>query len=253
MQKKRLQDLSLTQKQEIEISFWKNSPTESPKNESISNIINKISDAEVFIDCLNRFKEYHSQTGKVLELGAGQGWASCIYKKMYPQSEVIATDISEQALKSVYKWERIWNVKIDKTHQCPGYHTSEPNDSVDFIFAFASAHHFLAHNRTLKEIARILKPGCTAIYLYDTGCSKLFYPLMFQLVNKLRSEVPEDVIILSEIKKLAKENSLSVSIDYYPSLIKRGFMQRRYFQLLKFLPFMQKVLPCSVNIVFKKN
>jgi SAM-dependent methyltransferase len=252
MQNHRLQDLTLSQKQESEISFWKNSPNESPENESIANTINKISDAEVFTDCLNRFKESHSRTGKVLELGAGQGWASCAYKKMYPQSEVIATDISEHALKSVTEWEKIWNVKIDNAYPCLSYQTSEPSDSVDFIFAFSSAHHFLAHNRTLKEIERILKPGGTAVYLYDTACSKLFYPLMFKLVNKLRSEVPEDVLILSEIKKLAKKNRLTATIDYYPSLIKRGFIQRRYFQLLKFLPFMQKVLPCSVNIAFKK-
>jgi SAM-dependent methyltransferase len=252
MQKHQPQNLSISQKQEIEISFWRNSLCESPENESISNIINKISDAEVFIDCLNRFKEFHSYSGKVLELGAGQGWASCIYKKMYPQSEVITTDISEFALESVQKWERIWKVKIDKAYRCLSYQTSESDNSVDFIFAFASAHHFLAHNRTLKEISRILKSGCSAIYLFDTGCSKFFYPLMYRLVNKLRVEVPEDVLILSEIKSLAKRNNLSIRIDYYPSLIKRGYIQKKYFQLLNFLPFIRKVLPCSVNIIFTK-
>jgi SAM-dependent methyltransferase len=252
MQKKHHQKLSISQKQESEKKFWRDSQCESPENDSISNIINKISDAEVFIDCLNRFKEFHSSTGKVLELGAGQGWASCVYKKMHPRSEVITTDISEYALKSIHKWERIWDIKTDKTYQCLSYQTSESDNSVDFIFAFASAHHFLAQNRTLKEIARILKPGSSAIYLYDTGCSKFFYPMMFKLVNKLRSEVPEDVLILSKIKMLALRNNLSVYIDYYPSLIKRSNIQRRYFKLLNFLPFMQKVLPCSVNIVFTK-
>lgn len=253
MQKNQPHDLSILQKQDIEKSFWEKSLSESPKNESISNIINKISDTEVFLDCLNRFKDLHSHSGKVLELGAGQGWASCIYKKMYPQSEVITTDISEYALKSIPQWERIWNVKIDKTYHCLSYQTLEPDNSADFIFAFASAHHFLAHNRTLKEIYRILKPGCSAIYLYDTGCSKLFYPFMFRLVNKLRPEVPEDVLILSKIKMLAKKNNLSVRLDYYPSLIKRGNRQRIYFRLLRFLPFLQKALPCSVNISFTKH
>lgn len=246
-------NLRVLEKQKQELDFWDNPNNGLPEVDSISNIINKISDAEVFIDCLNHFTQYHSQNGKILELGAGRAWASCIYKKIYPDCEITATDISEKAILARDKWEHIWNVKIDNAYSCLSYQTKEADSSVDFVFSFASAHHFLAHKRTLKEISRILKPGAGAIYLYDTACTKLFYPFMYKLVNKIRPTVPEDVLILSELKKLAFQNNLTCKIHYYPSLKKRKNGQRIYFKILALLPFLQIILPCTVNIVFTKK
>ena len=48
--------MELDEKEQIEIDFWKNSPTENPESDSLSNILNKVADAQVFVDCLDRFK-----------------------------------------------------------------------------------------------------------------------------------------------------------------------------------------------------
>lgn len=248
-----LTKLTIAEKQDLENKFWETPSGDLPEVDSISNIFNKISDAEVFIDCLNQFTSFHSINGKVLELGAGRCWASCLYKKMYPACNITSTDLNTIAIESRYKWERIWDVEIDQAYSCLSYETQEPNNSVDLIFAFASAHHFIAHKRTLKEISRILKPGGSALYLYDTGCTKTFYPLMFWLVNKIRPSVPEDVLILSSIKKLAKKNNLECCVKYYPSFKKRKSFQKLYFKTLALFPFLQRILPCTVNIVFTKK
>ena len=246
-------ELTLLEKQKLEKVFWEKPSAELPDVDSISNIINKISDAEVFIECLNQFNNRHSANGRILELGTGRCWASCLYKKIYSDCEIIATDISKIAIDERSSWERIWNVKIDQAYSCLSYETKEEDNSIDLIFTFASAHHFLAHNRTLKEISRILKPGASALYLYDTGCTKAFYPYMYKLVNKIRPNVPEDVLILSTIKNLAKKNHLECDIKYYPSVKKRGTVQNLYFSFLTTFPILQKILPCTVNIVFTKK
>jgi len=48
----RMSDIEVKQKDEIE--FWRNLKDESPEAASIYNIVNKVSDAGVFLDCLKR-------------------------------------------------------------------------------------------------------------------------------------------------------------------------------------------------------
>ncbi len=65
--------LDIEVKQKIEIEYWRNSKDESPESDSLHNIVNKASDAGVFLNCLHRHQEKLSSSGRVLELGGGQG------------------------------------------------------------------------------------------------------------------------------------------------------------------------------------
>ncbi len=240
-------------KQKIEIEFWRNSKDESPESDSIHNIVNKVSDAGVFLDCLKRYQNKLAVDGKVLELGAGQGWASCVYKRMFPKAHVTATDISEFAVMSLPKWERLFEVKVDNWYACTSYETNEQDASLDGIFCFASAHHFLAHKRTLHEISRVLKPGKMAIYFYEPATPKYLYRPAYWRVNRKRPQVPEDVLITSELHRLARLNGLTLEVDYYPSLIKRGAFETVYYFILGRLPILQRILPCSAIFIFTKK
>jgi len=237
-------------KQKLEIDFWKNSETQSPESDSIYNIVNKMSDAQVFLDCLNRHRKKLPKSGRVLELGAGQGWATCVYKRLFPEAHLIATDISEFAVKSLPKWERIFEVAIDNSYACKSYEIHEADASLDLVFCFASAHHFLAHKRTLREIARVLKPGARAIYFHEPVTPKFFYHSTAHHMNRKRDSVPEDVLITTEIQKLARHAGLYLNVDYYPSLIKRGPLETVYFYILGCFPFLQRILPSSANFIF---
>ena len=239
-------------KQQIEVEFWKNSLTEAPESTAIENIVNKMCEAKVFLNCLSRHKTKLALTGRVLELGAGQGWASCFYKRQFPAVETVVTDISPYAIQSVHKWERILECKIDQAYACKAYETREDDSSVDQIFCFAAAHHFLEHKKTIKEIARILKPGGRAFYFQEPCTSRLFYKPAYYRVNRKRPEVPEDLLITEEIKVLAANVGLNLEIDYNPSTLMRGAIETMYFFVLGRLPFLQDYLPATAHFIFEK-
>lgn len=247
----RISDISA--KQEKEINYWRDSEDESPESDSIYNTVNKLSDAPVLLDCLTRHRKQLDTKQRVLELGAGQGWAACIYKKLFPRAHVTVSDISEYAVKSLPKWERLFGVTIDNSYACKSYEIRENDASLDLIFCFAAAHHFVAHKRTLLEISRVLKPRGTAIYFQEPATPRYLYPLAYWRVNRKRPAVPEDVLIVSELEKLADQAGLDLRVDYYPQLIKRSPFEMLYYFFLSRIPILQRVLPCSANFVFTKS
>ena len=245
----------IERKQKVEIEFWRDAEHESPEADSIHNIVNKVTDAAVFLDCINRHHKELITNGRVLELGGGQGWASCVYKKLYPNAHVTTTDISNYAVMSLPKWERLFEVKIDNSYACTSYEINESDASLDLIFCFAAAHHFLAHKRTLREISRILKPGGKAIYFNEPATPRYLYSLARWRLERTRPEVPEDMLITSELRKLAQEAELNLYVDYHPSIIKRGpFRALQAISIIRdSIPFLHPLLPCSANFIFMKN
>jgi SAM-dependent methyltransferase len=240
-------------KQQVEIEFWRDSEMESPESDSLQNIVNKLTDANTFLDCLRRYRDQLSDSGRILELGGGQCWASCVYKRMYPKAFVTGTDISPFAVQSLPKWERVLDVKLDNSYACKSYEIPEDDASLDQIFTFAAAHHFLAHKRTLTELRRVLRPGGKAFYLFEPTTPKYLHSLAKKRVNLKRPEVPEDVLIPSKIRKIAEALDLECRVDFFPTFKGRGATATAYYLVLGRIPPLQAMLPCTANFIFTKR
>lgn len=239
-------------REQIEIDYWRNSSTESPEANSVHNIVNKMTEARGFLEVLDRFSDDFARAGRVLELGGGQGWASCFLKERFPSTFVVASDISPWAIQSLPKWKRLLGVTLDGSFASRSNDIDAADGSFDCIFAFAAAHHFSDHTGTLAEINRVLSPGGTALYLFEPAAPKLLYRPAVWRVNRKRPECPEDVLVISELRHAAELEGMAVEVDYYPSLTNRGTVEGLYYFVLGRVPFLTKVLPCTVNMTFTK-
>ena len=244
---------TVEERQQIEVEYWRTSELEAPGPLSMPNLINKMGDAAVFFHLFGLYRDLFLPGGRILELGGGQGWASCMVKRLLPNAHVTTTDISPHALQALMHWEHVFSVKVDEQYACKAYDTDEADGSVDLAFTFASAHHFIEQERTIAELRRILKPGGVALYLYEPTSNKFFYPAMHWRVNRKRPAVPEDILVPARLKRSALANGLDIRVDYFPSLIKRGPIEMIYYAIISALPLLTAVLPCSANIVIKKR
>lgn len=245
--------MKINDKESIEINYWKHSEIEGPDKRTIKNLINKIGDLKVFLECINNLNNYIVDKGFILELGAGQGWASCAYKHLYPNVNITATDISEYAISSLSYWEKVFDVDDIKSYSCKSYELKELDSSIDLIFCFAAAHHFVAHKRTLIEIKRVLKKGGKAIYIYEPTSPSLFYPIAYWRVNRIRPEVPEDVLITHKLKSFAESIGLNLSVTFAPLMTKRKGFSAFYYKFMSFFPKLNNLLPCSAHIIIEKK
>jgi SAM-dependent methyltransferase len=144
-------------------------------------------------------------------------------------------------------------VKLENSYACKSYDIHEADSSFDLIFCFSAAHHFLAHKRTLTELKRVLKPGGSAIYLFEPTSPKYLYSLAYQRVNAKRPEVPEDVLVPSKLQKIAEDLGLDFQVDFYPTHKGRGPIATAYYPVLARIGFLQALLPCTANFIFTKK
>ncbi len=244
--------ITAEESQQRELEFWRTTPESSP--DSIDNILNKVCEAQIFVEIFRRYRDFFVGASCILELGAGQAWASCLLKRLLPDvSRITATDLSADALQGISIWEYTWKAKPDAHYACKSSETNEPSNSVDVIFCFAAAHHFVEHDKTIAEIARILKPGGVALYLYEPTSPPWFYRAMYWRVNRKRPDCPEDVLVPKRIAESAKLAGLDIAFDYYPSTLKRGPIETVYYGILRAFPVLQNFLPCTANVIIRKS
>ncbi len=243
---------NVSEKEAIEVNFWRDNPIERPESAALENILSKCAEARIFLEKLSAFQSLFASARDVLELGGGQCWASCIVKRQFPSARVVGTDISPFAVASVNKWQHMFGVKIDQVAACRSYATQFENSSFDLIFAYAAAHHFVKQRRSLVEISRLLRPGGAALYLHEPACRQYVHRLAVARIKLKRPEVPEDVLVYPHLRTLAAEAGLNVKTHFAPTLTNRGPVETIYYYILRKAAFLQDLLPCTVDIVFRK-
>jgi SAM-dependent methyltransferase len=203
-----------------QIAFWEHSPDESPNANSLEALARKFNESRVFLEKLKDFSDLFSSAMDILELGAGQCWASCMVKRQLPGARVVATDLAP-GVASAHKWERLLGSKLDQIEVCKSYATPFPDNSFDLVFAFSAAHHFGNHEATLKELRRLLRPGGSGLYFHEPSSPRVLYPFAYRRVNAKGCDFHEDILIPGEMTEIARRCDLWATIRFAPTVTAR--------------------------------
>ena len=207
----------------------------------------------MFLYKLEKYNSLFVDASSILEIGAGQGWAAALTKRLYPNAHVTVSDISAEAISLTKYWENLFCVQMDGKLACKSYEIPLPDNSVDLVYAFQSAHHFTEQRQTLAEVKRILKPGGHLLYLHEPSCLQFIYPLAYRRVNKKRPYVPEDVLVYTNVIQLAREVGFAkAELHFDPTLLNRGPIETVYFYGLQKISGLRRFLPCTADYIFQK-
>jgi len=244
-------DVAERERREIEV--WRTPGLEVSASNWIENFLDQAGDAKVFWEKLGEYRNYFEGSGRIVEVGAGQGWAVCILKKLWPEKKIHATDIAPGALSASRLWEHTFRVKLDGACACRSYDMPFGNESVDLVFCFQAAHHFGRARETLVELRRILRKGGTALYLHEPSSRRWFRSLARRRLTDKRPDVPEDVLIYPKIAHLAAEVGFKTKVNFVPTTTNKDFVGTVYFHLLKKGLLPRTILPCIVDVVLTKR
>lgn len=236
----------------LETEFWENDPFERPGSDTIENLLNKGVEASIFGEILGHLSAEFAPARRVVEVGGGQGWASCIVKRRYPGAHVTLTDAVPAAVAGRGIWERVFNCQLDAAFAAPAQRIPLPDGSADVVFCYAAAHHFVDHRAALAEAHRLLTPGGSCLWLYEPTSPALLHGFAEARVNRKRTDVHEHVLVPAQILRNARATGFSASVRYWPNTLRRGRIESLYYASLALAPILCPLLPCTAHFTLRK-
>ncbi len=242
----------VTQQIEQEALFWDNDPFERPGSDALENLLNKGVDASTFREIVAQFSGQFAASRRIVEVGGGQGWASCILKRLYPAAHITLSDAVPSAIVGLAIWERVFDCKLDAATAAPAQAIPIPDESVDLVFCYAAAHHFVDHDAALVETYRILRPGGWCLWLYEPTSSRMLHRAAEARVNRKRPDVHEHVLVPSIVLSKARCAGFTAAVEYWPNTLRRGRFESIYYLLLSFVRLLCPILPCTAHFALQR-
>ncbi len=199
-----------------------------------------------------------SGSEKVLEMGAGCGWASVLVKHRFPDAYVVASDLTPASIKHAERWERTLGVDLNEKWAFSSRDIPFESAQFDRVFTFAAFHHFGDagdFTKSLAEMVRVTKSGGKVLLLYEPSSPRYLYNYAFKRAIRIRlgDEIDEDVLVLARIRAAARSLGCRCEVEPFPcSQYRDSAAASVYYSFLAKLGPLWRLFVCTVNICIEK-
>lgn len=115
---------------------------------------------------------------RILDYGCGQGKWTPLLRDMFPDAEIVGIDISEVAIaKASQKFPQHQFLVFD------GDRASLEDNGFDLVFSFHVLEHVIDVVASIKDIARLLRPGGHACIIFPCGNKNSFEDRLINLMQ----------------------------------------------------------------------
>ena len=162
-----------------------------------------------FLEGTKNFKFY----GKVLEIGAGTGWASATIKALNPSVEMITTEINGGILLKCMDTAKMLRVKIDGYVPCEVTRLPFDDNTFDVVCCNSVLHHIEDLNGGLREINRVLKKDGVFYASGEPSATKLLQGIIsITRAQPVYHKLKDRLYSCAEWEKFFNDNGMRVSI-----------------------------------------
>lgn len=243
-----------------EVRFWSGDPRYNRGSSLWENVKVKAGELRMFEELMPLLSP--APGSSVLELGAGQGWASLMLKRHHPACHVHAGDVSTEALLGAEKWERLFETRLDGYWACQADHTPFADEQFDRVFTFAAFHHFAIGGRArtaLAECLRVLKPDGRLVLLMEPCAPGWLYRWSKRRLDRIREvagvDIEEDVLVPGRMRRWARELGARLEVRFdtswswreirLPGVLRNAAVRR--------LPALGWLAPMGAHFTFAKE
>lgn len=124
------------------------------------------------------------KAGRILEIGCGNGFVSALLSCL--AGEVVATDLSEIDARThsigISKAEELLKrlgIKNVEVVSCDGERLPFKDGTFDMVFCLYTLEHSKDRDLFMREVRRVLKGGCEAIFLVPGFMERALYPFVY--------------------------------------------------------------------------
>ena len=169
-------------------------------------------------------------SGSMLDVGTGQGYLPIEIAQLAIDLKITGVDLSSTMVKiaSDFTLKNHLSNRLEFI-QANASNLPFADNYFDFICSTASIHHWAEPVKSLKEIIRVLKPGCE-IWIYDLMCDKPTHQAKLELIKRygrirtfhfLNLIKKKNSIYLDKIKEFIREPGIS---EHNPEIENKGVL-----------------------------
>ncbi len=242
-----------------EIGFWSGDERYNRNSGLWDHLSIKLAELDAFRALLPLLDVRAS--ARVLELGAGQAWASALVKHSAPSAEVHASELSSEALMGAAHWEQLLGVQLDGLWAFPADQLPFEDGQFDRVFAFAAFHHFAIGGRAvaaLEQTLRLVRPGGRLVLLCEPVSPAALRGWHRARLNRIReatgSDVEEEVLVYSELARAARTLGFEPSIRYNAHLRppQQSVASETRDLLVRLVPALGRLTPIGAHLTFER-